>query len=435
MSELAMTNSDYSQCTYSNNNFDTFFSEIICESDLDDIPHHPLLGQIPAYSPKKKLSISRVKLISNRRNEHHNQPQTQCESSSMDDQPTPTLRSLRKQRQRLPWFILIVSVIEIFVFIIELATNWFVTGSPITSLSINPLFGPNTFVLIKMGAGFVPCMHTIEGITDNTSFGVLCLNSLTLNYYNCTLQDLCGFHYVSRLSNQWYRFLTPIFLHAGVIHIGVNICTQLLVGINIERQIGPIRLAFIYFASGIFGLVLGSNFAPEGLARIGCSGSVFALIAVSHLDLLYNWTETKYPIIRLFIILITTTIDLSLGLLPIIDNFSHVGGFFMGLLLTLALLGAPTNLRRSKQIEENILNNNNSYDPRRCYRYFSNRPNNWWIWWVVRFIAFTIAIIVFIGLIKNFYTGMIKCSWCKYISCLPIKTWCEFGRLTNHMKT
>jgi membrane associated rhomboid family serine protease len=370
--------------------------------------HQPLLlGETLDYSFKQHDLDARFE-------------QLRIEDASCREQP---------KLQRRSWFMLIISIVQIGVFLAELVANWSWTGSPMINLSRNPFFGPDIFVLIRLGAGFTPCMHTIPSITGNTSLKFSCFDhSKTSNDAKCTLQELCGFSSVSVTPNQWYRFVMPIFLHAGVTHLIINILTQQLVGNAIEKRIGCLRLAVIYFVSGIFGLVLGSNFAPEGMARIGCSGSVFALVAVGHLDLLYNWTEKKHPGYELMLIVLTTTVDLSLGLLPFIDNFSHVGGFFMGFVLTLALLGAPKNSRR-------IVRANRSYTQRRFGGYFFDRSKRWWLWWTVRLTMLITALVIFLILTINFYHRTIHCSWCRYISCLPIKNWCDYGQLSTLIKT
>lgn len=57
----------------------------------------------------------------------------------------------------------------------------------------------------------------------------------------------------------------PIFLHAGIVHIAFNMVFQLRLGVDMERDIGPFRFAICYFASGIFGFILGGNFAPNAM--------------------------------------------------------------------------------------------------------------------------------------------------------------------------
>jgi membrane associated rhomboid family serine protease len=41
---------------------------------------------------------------------------------------------------------------------------------------------------------------------------------------------------------------------------------QMTLGRDMEQTIGPLRFALVYFSSGIFGFVLGGNFAPDGIA-------------------------------------------------------------------------------------------------------------------------------------------------------------------------
>src|SRR5436305_12046420 len=79
---------------------------------------------------------------------------------------------------------------------------------------------------------------------------------------------------------QWFRLIVPIFLHGGVIHILFNLMVQLRLGADMEKVIGTIRFIIIYFTAGIMGFILGANFAGNGIASTGCSGSLFGIIAV-----------------------------------------------------------------------------------------------------------------------------------------------------------
>jgi membrane associated rhomboid family serine protease len=64
--------------------------------------------------------------------------------------------------------------------------------------------------------------------------------------------------------NQWYRFIIPMFYHAGLVHLAFNMFIQVWLGGDIEREIGPIRFMIVYFCSGIFGFVLGGNLGSRG---------------------------------------------------------------------------------------------------------------------------------------------------------------------------
>lgn len=179
-----------------------------------------------------------------------------------------------KANNRRPWVCWILSAIQITVFVAEIARNAVLTGSPIAiKPQINPMIGPSTHVLINMGARFVPCMKIIKGVTDLPDLTYPCPNMTTIPG-GCSLGEWCGFggsqipiQYGGTANtaqpDQWWRFIVPIFLHAGIIHIAFNMMFQLRLGVDMERDIGPIRFAVCYFASGIFGFVLGGNFAPN----------------------------------------------------------------------------------------------------------------------------------------------------------------------------
>lgn len=334
-----------------------------------------------------------------------------------------------------PWFVWIVSLIQVAVFIAELAKMGALTGSPIqTKPSFNPMIGPSTYVMINMGARFDPCMHAISGITDDSSIQFPCPNSTTTDTDVCSLSELCGMGGIDPGTepHQWWRFITPIFLHAGFIHIGVNLLLQLKMGAEIEQELGPILFPIVYLASGIAGFVLGANFAPNGVASTGASGALFGVIALDLLDLLFNWQLYESPKRNLAIHIVEIIVCFVIGLLPGLDNFSHIGGFAMGILVGTAVLRSPLKVRTLKTPEgrrPKLLRAR--FDFKNPKRHLANRQRMWYVWGAVRVAAVVLAIVYFVTLIKNFQDGGGHCSWCKYLSCLPVNGWCDQGVLTT----
>lgn len=231
--------------------------------------------------------------------------------------------------------------------------------------------------------------------------------------------------------NQWFRFIIPIFLHAGIIHIGFNMLLQLTLGREMEIAIGPWRFALVYFSSGIFGFVLGGNFAAPAIASTGASGSLFGILALTLLDLLYSWKEHKSPWKELAFIGLDVVISFALGLLPGLDNFSHIGGFLMGLVLGICLLHSPNVLRQrigeheppyarvsTGRGKDGVVNTGVQDFVKRPVGFFKGRKPLWWVWWLVRAGALIGVTVGFIVLLNNFYRYKQTCGWCKYLSCL-----------------
>ena len=302
----------------------------------------------------------------------------------------------------------------------------------------NPMIGPSPYVLINMGARYVPCMRKTTVTFQDIKWQ--CPNSTSSSVTDpsnqCGLNELCGFgdkpYSDKHLPNQWFRFIIPMFLHGGFIHIIFNMLLQLLLGRDMEIEIGTLRFVIVYLSSGIFGFVLGGNFAAEGIASTGASGSLFGVIALLLLDLLYHWGERRSPWVDLAWLAFDIIISFALGLLPGLDNFSHIGGFLMGLVLGVCLLHSPEILRRRVGADlPPYASVKRSRSRKRTddggitgfikepVAFFKGRKPLWWAWWLVRAGALVAVFICFILLLKNFYNlNRGQCHWCRYLSCI-----------------
>eukprot|EP00061_Rhincodon_typus_P013350 g39670.t1 len=59
--------------------------------------------------------------------------------------------------------------------------------------------------------------------------------------------------YHPQLRRQVWRYLSYIFMHVGVEHLGFNVVLQLLVGVPLEMVHGALRISFIYLAGILAG--------------------------------------------------------------------------------------------------------------------------------------------------------------------------------------
>ncbi|PPQ78062.1 hypothetical protein CVT26_015501 [Gymnopilus dilepis] len=291
-------------------------------------------------------------------------------------------------RQRHPFVVYGLTVIMVAVFIYELVVNSRQQGSPISLKPVvNPMLGPSSSVLIHVGARFPPCMKLVEQVPPTTALP--CMND-TANPVTsvCTVEDLCGFGgFHNETPNQWFRFITAIFLHAGFIHIILNMLAQLTLSAQIEREMGSGGFLITYFAAGIFGNVLGGNFSLVGVPSIGASGAIFGTVAVTWIDLLAHWKYQYRPVRKLIFMAIELLIGIAVGYIP-----SHIGGFVMGLLVGTVFYPVISTTKRHRVIM-----------------------------WTFRLVAIPIAIILFVILVRNFYTSdpYAACSGCRYLSCFP----------------
>lgn len=350
----------------------------------------------------------------------------------------------------LPWFSILATIAQVAVFIAELVKMGIYTGSPFQSKPyFNPMIGPSTYVLINMGARYVPCMHKITGITLDLTIQFPCPNSTSIDTNVCNLNELCGLSGIPIIDNefvpsQYYRLVIPIFLHAGILHIFFNMMLQLTMGVAVEKSIGWLKYSIIYMSSGVSGFLLGANFSPNGIASTGASGSLFGIISANFLLFVYcgtkntNIYQTKRYKTFILIMIMEIIVCFVLGLLPGLDNFSHIGGFVMGILISIFLLPDPSfvyvdgiytyypDTPTWKLFLE-------SWNPLNKYK--DKVPWKMAVWMVVRLACLALAIVYFVLLTRNLKSKQEEaneetCSWCKYFNCLPVNGWCDLGDLT-----
>jgi rhomboid protease GluP len=142
------------------------------------------------------------------------------------------------------------------------------------------------------------------------------------------------------LRGDYWRLLTPIFLHIGIVHLAFNSYALNLFGREVESLFGSWRFAVIYFLAGIGGSILSFAFSPAISA--GASGAIFGVIGAMAAFLIRNRTTLgAQGRQHLQSLLFMIGINLFLGVtLPGIDNYGHIGGLVVGFVL--GFLVSPT---------------------------------------------------------------------------------------------
>ncbi|GHO66166.1 hypothetical protein KSC_050580 [Ktedonobacter sp. SOSP1-52] len=136
--------------------------------------------------------------------------------------------------------------------------------------------------------------------------------------------------------HEYWRFLTPMFLHANLLHLGLNMLNLLMLGIFLERLLGHTRYLFLYIITGIISVLASFYFAPEEVS-LGASGAIFGLVGVFSIFVITH--RRAFPFGGLFSILyLIVIIGINLGvgfMIANVDNYAHFGGLISGFLLGL----------------------------------------------------------------------------------------------------
>jgi rhomboid protease GluP len=144
---------------------------------------------------------------------------------------------------------------------------------------------------------------------------------------------------------EWFRLITPIFIHGGLIHIASNSYALWIVGPQVERLYGSARFVLIYLLCGVAGVV-GSYIGSILLKRdpsvpsVGASGAIFGLFGVLAVFGYKYRHELPAAFRRGFGsgVLPVIVINLLIGFsVPFIDNSAHIGGLICGALAAILI--------------------------------------------------------------------------------------------------
>ena len=136
------------------------------------------------------------------------------------------------------------------------------------------------------------------------------------------------------VEGQYWRWLTCIFLHAGLWHIGFNLFALSQIGPAVEQVFGRGRMLMLFVATGLCGSVVSHLWGLGGVG-IGASGAVMGLCGVAggwgHRDGTTVGRQIRATMIK------WAAYTILFGFFINADNAAHLGGFVSGLLVGFAL--------------------------------------------------------------------------------------------------
>ncbi|MEY8483837.1 rhomboid family intramembrane serine protease [Lachnospiraceae bacterium 48-21] len=182
----------------------------------------------------------------------------------------------------------------------------------------NRIYAPCTVVLAAVNV-IVFFVLSLQGMTEDGMF----LLEHGAMFIPKVLED-----------GEYYRLFTSMFLHFGFEHLMNNMVTFVLIGWNLEIEIGGIKFLLIYILSGLGGNILSAWYDIQTMdysISAGASGAIFGIIGA----LLYVAMRNRGHIgdISGRRILVMIAISLYYGFSSSgVDNLAHVGGLVTGFL-------------------------------------------------------------------------------------------------------
>ena len=126
-----------------------------------------------------------------------------------------------------------------------------------------------------------------------------------------------------------WRYLSAVFVHANLLHVGMNSWVLASVGLRVESELGKARFVMLFVLSGVLGFLTGDvYYGFMGAGGVGASGSIFGLfgaaIGVAYARRDPTWKQLLLQNVVWLVIL---------SLLDRTNNAAHVGGLATGALL------------------------------------------------------------------------------------------------------
>jgi len=211
-------------------------------------------------------------------------------------------------------------------------------------------------------------------ILSASQFGILCTQILICGVAALAINPMIGPYpdafsewggkntYLLVEEEQYYRFITPTFLHVGFLHLLVNVIFQLKVCANLEREWGFLLWICIYVMSGVGSCLTASTIDPNAIgvcssgALMGLFGAKIAqTITWSMFELNEDYRKQAdsmfeqlggvvWSAILLFFLTIFTYIDWS----------GHLGGLVTGFLVGMTIFSFAITSKYSRVIWASI---------------------------------------------------------------------------------
>jgi rhomboid protease GluP len=138
-----------------------------------------------------------------------------------------------------------------------------------------------------------------------------------------------SFPYSIFFQHEWYRLVTAMFLHGGLIHIGFNMMVLMDIGPVVEEVYGSARFLFLYATAGVAGFLCS---ASSGHVSVGASAPILGMLGLM-IAITTKRGGAYMQQLRSRLISWVVSIFVFGFLMRGVDNWAHAGGLAAGFAL------------------------------------------------------------------------------------------------------
>lgn len=154
-------------------------------------------------------------------------------------------------------------------------------------------------------------------------------------------------------NGEWWRLVTGMFLHGGIMHLFMNMVSLYLCGIFLERLVGIRKYVVAYFIAGVVAGLFSMWWHTKPVVAVGASGAIFGLYGVLLALIVRKVLDPALNKVLLTLLACTAGYSLLIGALSQgVDNSAHIGGLVCGFVIGLLYAGSMRKMETENQEEE-----------------------------------------------------------------------------------
>lgn len=160
-----------------------------------------------------------------------------------------------------------------------------------------------------------------------------------LNPGGAELLALGGNRLAETRAEPW-RLLSATTLHAGLLHLALNMWVLWDIGRAAERFFGNLQFLLVYLLAGLGGSLTSLFFAGKTAVSVGASGAIFGVVGALLAAIWIRPDSLPGPLIRSLkkSLMVFVGVSLILGLTAGgVDNAAHLGGLVTGLMMAMVI--------------------------------------------------------------------------------------------------
>ena len=142
-------------------------------------------------------------------------------------------------------------------------------------------------------------------------------------------------------NGEYWRLITPMFLHGGFMHLLFNMFSLFVFGPELEKIAGKARFITVYLLAGLFGDIATYFVQPVAYTHVGASGAIFGVFGA--FGALVYYTKHAFPQLRQVILSIIVISVVMTFVGTNINVTAHIAGLLTGFLIGLSFFN-PKNI-------------------------------------------------------------------------------------------